>query len=160
MSEDQVRGNHNPGAGGWPTIRYFNKDTGYEGKTGIHYIINVSTSIIDIVLCLFHGTGKPYSKKTDAAMCDELGQDEYMDAYIMEAGNTVLCSVESLEGCSEKEKKFIDVWKEKTPEEISKEIARIENIKTAKMTVDQKSWFIARIRALKQLDKSSVKAEL
>lgn len=134
MSEDQVRGNHNPGAGGWPTIRYFNKDTGYEGK--------------------------PYSKKTDAAMCDELGQDEYMDAYIMEAGNTVLCSVESLEGCSEKEKKFIDVWKEKTPEEISKEIARIENIKTAKMTVDQKSWFIARIRALKQLDKSSVKAEL
>lgn len=134
MSEEQVRGNHNPGAGGWPTIRYFNKETGYEGK--------------------------PYTKKTDKAMCDELGQDMYMDEYIMEAGNTFLCSVESLEGCDEKEQKFISTWKEKTPEEVSKELARIEGIKTSKMTSDQKNWFVARIRALKQLDKSSVKAEL
>ena len=31
LSEEQIRGNHNPGAGGWPTIRYFNKGTGYDG---------------------------------------------------------------------------------------------------------------------------------
>ena len=38
------------GAGGWPTVRYFNKETGYGGK--------------------------PYPKKTDKAMCDELGPKE------------------------------------------------------------------------------------
>ena len=37
----------NPGAGGWPTIRYYNKETGILGKS--------------------------YEKKTDASMCDELG---------------------------------------------------------------------------------------
>ena len=52
LSEEQVRGNHNPGAGGWPTIKYFNKQTGYEGA--------------------------PYEKKTDGAMCDELGNEENM----------------------------------------------------------------------------------
>jgi len=93
-------------------------------------------------------------------MCDELGKDEYMDEYIMEAGNTFLCNAENLLGCNEKEQKFIETWKEKTPEEVSKELARIEGIKTAKMSNDQKSWFVARVRALKQLDKSSIKAEL
>lgn len=39
-----------PGSGGWPTVRYFNKETGYGGKA--------------------------YPKKTDKAMCDELGPKE------------------------------------------------------------------------------------
>lgn len=38
------------GAGGWPTVRYFNKETGYGGKA--------------------------YPKKTSKAMCDELGPKE------------------------------------------------------------------------------------
>ena len=33
LAEAQIRGNHNPGAGGWPTIRYFNQETG--DSTGI-----------------------------------------------------------------------------------------------------------------------------
>ena len=36
-------GNLNPGKGGWPTVRYFNKETGYDGA--------------------------PYVKKTGDAMC-------------------------------------------------------------------------------------------
>ena len=59
LSEEPIRGNYNPGAGGWPTIRYFNKATGLEGA--------------------------PYTKKTSGAMCDELGNDEYMQAYVEEA---------------------------------------------------------------------------
>lgn len=47
-----------PGAGGWPTIRYFNKETGVGGA--------------------------PYKKKTDKAMCDELKTSEYMTAYVEE----------------------------------------------------------------------------
>jgi len=50
--------------GGWPTIKYFNKDTGYEGAH--------------------------YKKKTPKAMCDELGDNEYMQQYVEEAGHTVV----------------------------------------------------------------------
>lgn len=70
---------HNAGAGGWPTINYCNKDTGYE--------------------CA------PYKKKTDGAMCEELGNDDHMNAYVMEAGKTSLCDVDTSRGCSDKEKK-------------------------------------------------------
>ena len=59
MSEDRIIGHHSPGKGGWPTIRYFNKETGYEGAS--------------------------YTKKTTQAMCSELGQEKYMDAYVREA---------------------------------------------------------------------------
>lgn len=54
LAEDQVRGNHNPGAGGWPTIKYFNKETGYQGGTYV-------------------------KKDAGAAMCDELGKVENME---------------------------------------------------------------------------------
>ena len=40
-------GAQNPGAGGWPTVRYYSKATGYDGA--------------------------PYAKKTSMSMCDELG---------------------------------------------------------------------------------------
>ena len=51
LSEDGVRIG-SPGAGGWPTFRHFNKETGPEGA--------------------------PYTdlKKTDQAMCDEMKQDK------------------------------------------------------------------------------------
>ena len=80
-------GNHNPGAGGWPTIKYFNKETGYEGA--------------------------PYDKRTDKSMCDELGDDQYMEDYVTSAGKTSLCDVISRAGCSNKEDSFIDKWSSK-----------------------------------------------
>jgi hypothetical protein len=61
LSEQRIVGHHAPGKGGWPTIRYFNKDTGYEGKS--------------------------YTKKTTQSMCNELGQEGYMDAYVREAAS-------------------------------------------------------------------------
>ena len=81
LAEDQVRstpagGDHNPGAGGWPTVKYFNKETGYAGR--------------------------PYKQKTGDAMCDELGNDVYMQGHIEEAGNTRLCRVSDGGGCGEK----------------------------------------------------------
>lgn len=45
-----------------PTIRYYNKETGYEGKH--------------------------YTKKTSLAMCSELGDMKYLREYINEAGGT------------------------------------------------------------------------
>lgn len=61
LSKDPIRESHgtpqNPGAGGWPTIRYFNKETGYGGKS--------------------------YEKKTQKAMCDELGSVDSMRQYVL-----------------------------------------------------------------------------
>lgn len=65
MREAPIRGNpYNPGAGGWPTIRYFNKETGPDGA--------------------------PYEKKTEMPICQELGDVGRMTAYVEEAGNTKL----------------------------------------------------------------------
>jgi len=132
LSEEQVRGNHNPGAGGWPTIKYFNKATGYEGK--------------------------PYEKKTSGAMCDELGKDENMQAYVQEAGNTSLCKVEDGAGCEDKEKEFIAKFKAKSSAEIEAQLTRLNKMKDGKMKPDLIKWIRQRIAVLKQL--STSKAEL
>jgi hypothetical protein len=90
LSSEQVRtgpdgGDLSPGAGGWPTVRYFNKGTGYDGK--------------------------PYAQKTDKAMCDELGNEDNMEAFVVDFGGASLCAVADGAGCTDKEKKFIEKWK-------------------------------------------------
>jgi len=132
LSEEQIRGNHNPGAGGWPTIKYFNKETGYEGK--------------------------PYTKKTSGAMCDELGNDEYMQAYVEEAGSTSLCKVEDGAGCEDREKEFITKFKTKSSDDIEAQLKRLNGMKSGKMKPDLLKWIKQRIAILKQL--STNKAEL
>lgn len=133
MSEEQIRGNHNPGAGGWPTIKYFNKDTGYEGA--------------------------PYPKKTDKSMCEELGDDEYMRAYVEEMGSTSLCSAKTADGCNEKEKGYIEKFKAKTGEEVTAELARLSGMSDSKLKPDLKKWLNMRKAILKQMA-TSLKEEL
>lgn len=134
LAEDQVRGNHNPGEGGWPTVKYFNKDTGYEGK--------------------------PYKKKTNDAMCDELGNDMYMQAYVEEAGKTFLCRVTDGAGCSEKEMKFIDEWKSKGIEDFDPQIHRLKGMAASGMRAELKGWVLQRLAILKQLKPAESKSEL
>jgi len=144
LSENQVRSIHgedqNPGSGGWPTVRYFNKDTGYGGK--------------------------PYVQKTDSAMCDELGpKEEYMQQFIEEMGNTILCNVTKPEkGCTEKHKGFIEKWASKSSEEASKQLKRLSAMleKDSKsMKPDMLSWAKERLGIFKQLaGPSSAKQEL
>merc|ERR1712232_274979 len=106
LSENQVRTIHGTdqgaGAGGWPTVRHFNKATGYGGKA--------------------------YEKKTSSAMCDELGPKEtYMLQHIEEAGGTSLCSVKKKEtGCSENQVAFIDKWATKPKDEQESQLKRLE----------------------------------
>ena len=114
LSEEQIRGNHNPGAGGWPTIRYFNAETGIAGAS--------------------------YVKKTDDAMCTELGNDKYMTGYIMEAGKTSLCSAETGKGCSEKEADYISKMKAKSPEEITAQVERLEKMSGSSMKPELEDW--------------------
>ena len=128
LKEEQIRGTHKPGAGGWPTIKYFNKETGVEGAT--------------------------YSKKTDKAMCDELGpKEDYMIQYIEEAGKTSLCSIENGQGCNEKQVKYIDKMKNKTPQQVLKQLNRLSSMKDSDMTPQLRDWKNQRIKILKQFSK-------
>lgn len=128
MSEEQIRGEHSPGAGGWPTIKYFNKETGVGGA--------------------------PYTKKTSDAMCTELGNDEYMQAYIEEAGSTSLCSIaEGNPGCGDKEKKYIAKWIGADAAKITEQKVRLQKMAggDSKMKADLKQWIKQRLAILKQV---------
>lgn len=62
MREAPIRGPpHNPGQGGWPTIRYFNKDTGVNGAS--------------------------FVQKTSGRVCTELGNVDNMKAYVRDVSN-------------------------------------------------------------------------
>lgn len=126
-----------PGHGGWPTIRYYNKASGL--------------------------TGNSYEKKTDMAMCSELGPEggHYMQDYIEEAGSTSLCDVDTLKGCGDKAKKFIAKMREAGAEKIAKEQTRLEGMKEKKMNDDAKAFLSLRLKILKALAKpASGKDEL
>jgi len=137
LSKNQVRSiaghDQSPGAGGWPTIRYFNKETGYGGK--------------------------PYPKKTDMAMCDELGPkgdaEGYMQAYVEEYGGTSLCNVRKTEkGCSEKQKSFIEKWSSKPEAELKKQLDRVKGMvgkDGGSMKPDALAWAKQRLSIFKQL---------
>jgi len=135
LSQDQVRDIHgvgqSPGAGGWPTIRYFNSATGLGGA--------------------------PYPKVLEGAMCEVLGKDENMRAYIEEQGMTSLCSVETNAGCSEKQIEFIGKWKAKDAGEIEPQLTRLQGMsKEAKsMKPELAKWLGQRIAILVQLQKAA-----
>jgi hypothetical protein len=137
LSDGGPRGGEgaNPGAGGWPTIRYYNKETGVLGKS--------------------------YEKKTDMAMFSELGPegDVYMQQYVEEAAGTSLCSAEPpYTGCGEKSIKFIEKMTAAGAEKIAKETARLSGMKDAKVKPEAKAWISARLAILKQLGRD--KADL
>jgi len=134
LSEEPIRDGHNPGAGGWPTIRYFNKETGYAGKS--------------------------YTQKTEKSMCDELGDETMMRAYVEEAGHTSLCSVVTGSGCSDKEKAFIETWKLKSKADVDAQVTRLQGMAEGKMTADLKAWLNQRMAILSQFQKAQAKSEL
>lgn len=144
LSKNQVRSIHGTdqgaGAGGWPTVRYFNKETGYGGK--------------------------PYAKKTSKAMCDELGpKEEYMQQYVEEIGGVSLCDVKNTDvGCSDQQKTFIDKWKGKPTEDYQKQMDRLQGMADkdgSSMKPDALKWVKQRIGIFKQLSKAELpKAEL
>jgi hypothetical protein len=90
------------GAGGWPTVRFFNADTGYDGKA--------------------------YEQKTKKSMCDELGGDgEYLRTFVNDF-STPPCTVRDQAHCPEKEKEFIAKFAAKTSTEQATELSRLEKL--------------------------------
>jgi hypothetical protein len=125
LQEASIGGPYQAGAGGWPTVRYFNKKTG-EG-------------------------GKPYNKKTSGAMCDELGNDKYMTEYVTEYGSTSLCNLADDSGCTEKELGFRDKWADKSASELDEQVARLRGMSSGSMKPDLRAWLGQRLNVLVQL---------
>lgn len=129
LSEEPIRGEpHNPGAGGWPTIRYFNKNTGIDGAN--------------------------YEKKTSKSMCDELGDEEMMVSYIEEAGGTSVCSLSDGSGCSEKELGYIKKMRAKEKDEVISQLRRLEGMEGESMKPELMKWLKQRKKILKHLAKA------
>merc|ERR1740117_2727136 len=136
LSKNQVRSIHGEeqgaGAGGWPTVRHFNKETGYGGKK--------------------------YEQQTSEAMCTELGPGkDYLHQHIESAGGTSLCSVKNTEsGCSEEQTKFIAKWGDKSKDDLQKQLDRLTGMVDkdgASMKPDALSWAKQRLNMVKQLHK-------
>lgn len=128
LSEDAIRGPpHNPGQGGWPTIRYFNSETGVEGAN--------------------------YNKKTDQPMCTELGDDETMIGYVEEAGETGLCSVfgDGNPGCSKKETDYIQKMIALSKNDLQPKLDRLVQMQGESMKPELKKWLLQRKKILKTL---------
>jgi len=88
-------------------------------------------------------------------MCDELGDEKYMEDYVMEMGGVSPCALDG-EGCTEKEKKYLDKWKStKTFEEWVKQKERLEGMKGGKMKPELMTWIKQRLGILKQLVESA-----
>lgn len=139
LSEEEIYEGPNgepwdPGKGGWPTVRYFNKETGIAGGT--------------------------YVKKTDQSMCRELGDIDIMTEYVEEYGNTFLCSVTTEKGCSEKEIAYIAKMKAKSENELTAQIQRLESMDSSSMTTELFKWLKQRKKILKQFVGSGLSDEL
>mmetsp|Transcript_10288 Transcript_10288/g.37891 ORF Transcript_10288/g.37891 Transcript_10288/m.37891 type:complete len:157 (+) Transcript_10288:330-800(+) len=131
LSEQPIRssdltGSLSPGMGGWPTVRYFNKETGYAGA--------------------------PYEKQTPMAMCEELGMGQpYLENFVEDKGNTASCDAFSKVGCVDKQKAFIDKWVDRPLEETTLELARLEKMRSGSMKGELQEWMRQRMAILKQL---------
>jgi hypothetical protein len=136
LQTDSIGGPYQAGAGGWPTVRYFNQATGVAGA--------------------------PYSKKTDGAMCDELGNDKYMTEYITEAGSTSTCVIaDAAATCNDKEVEFIGKWKAKPAEEVAVQLKRLKGMSASSMKPELKVWLGQRLNVLTQLSSAPTdKSEL
>lgn len=138
LSENQVRTIHGEdqgaGAGGWPTVRYFNTATGYGGKG--------------------------YEKKTGDAMCDELGpKTNFMQEFVEQFAT--LCNVnDTTTGCSDKQKEFVAKWSSKPADEIKKQLTRLEGMSGGAMKPEAMQWLKQRLSIFKQLSKKGGSEEL
>jgi len=85
-------------------------------------------------------------------MCDELGDEKYMEEYVMEAGGVHGCAVTDNEGCSEKEVKYLTKWRDvKTAEDRTAQLTRLRGMTAGKMKPELMKWIKQRVGILEQL---------
>jgi Thioredoxin len=125
---------HHPGYDGWPTIRYFNNDTGIQGN---HYI-----------------------QQTKLRKWDELGPDHmFLIEFIEEKSNSPLCDVETLRNCDHKSKQYINDIKGKSKSELQTMLESVHMTEHEKRKSSPKKrdlWLIRQKHILMQLVSSHI----
>jgi flagellar motility protein MotE (MotC chaperone) len=105
--------------------------------------------------------GASYEKKTTKSMCDELGDEDNMTAYVEAATGASLCGLDGT-GCDDRSKGFIQKWTDKDTQDQTKELERLQGLLESTMKEDLKEWVKKRRNIMKLLVAStdSVKEEL
>lgn len=126
---------HWPSRYGWPTIRYFNRETGEEGAD--------------------------YVQKTNQKVYDELRDFDVMVDYIEQAGNTILCDLNG-KFCNKMEKDYIKLVKKKSLDELIQLRKRLYAMDVNLLVKEIQEWNLRRRRILTKLvalkEKESEKA--
>lgn len=146
LAEDDVRDKYagEPGSGGWPTIRYYNKRTGYEGG--------------------FAGDWKDANGHS-GAMCDVFGNEETMQAYVEEMGGVlggILCDLNCLCGkkesgaCSKKELDYYSKFEAAPLAEVDSRLKLLSASQAKSGKTDK--WMSERIALLKLVSKTRTTA--
>ena len=86
--------------------------------------------------------GKPYQGGRDLESLKKFTADTL----------EVKCDINSKEGCTDKEIKFIDSMKEKSSADRQAQITRLEKMKGDKMKPELKQWVMQRLQVLKALE--------
>lgn len=130
LSQESLREGHNVGIGGWPTLRYFNSNTGIAGES--------------------------YQKKTNMKMAEELSDKEILESFLLDKSTSLLCKIDLMDKCDEKEQNYITLWNTKSRKEINDQIERLQQLrKSSNIKPDVVQWVIKRINILNQIIKRS-----
>lgn len=85
-------------------------------------------------------------------MCEELGNDEMMTAYVEEYGNVSTCSVASNHvGCEKREVAYIEKMASLSIASQSDHLKRLERMEGSSMKPELMKWLKKRKNILKQL---------
>lgn len=115
---------HAPGGGGWPSIRFFTRETEFKGGR--------------------------YKQRTQYPLCQELGDRHWMLDYIERRARVQLCSRLG-DNCNERELGFLNKTKHKSTEEQSQELSRLDEVLREKMKPELEEWVFRRIRILEKV---------
>ena len=97
-------------------------------------------------------TIKYFNSETGPKGTDYSGPRDFdgMKAWV-EENLAVKCLLDNTEGCSDKEKEFMDKWKAKGKEEVTTQLERLKGMSSGSMKPDLKKWLVQRMSILKQL---------
>jgi len=134
------------------------EELGDDYSSSSSVLIGDADCTVETELCGDHGVkGYPTIKYYPAGEGKEGksysgGRDKDSLKKFVQENLEVKCDVNSKDGCSDKEIKFIDTMKGKTVEERQAQIERLSKMKNDKMKPELKQWVMARLAILKSLE--------
>jgi protein disulfide-isomerase A6 len=107
-------------------------------------------------LCGEHGvqgypTIKYYTSESPDGESYSGGRDLDSLKSFVEENLSSKCDVSTLEDCDDKQKKYIEKMKAKTPDERVKELGRLQGMSGSSVAADKKAWMAQRTTLLKDI---------